>query len=477
MPTTVELPRSIATTVTTAGALAIGKHNPVNASSAALTMTLPAAVTANAGRRISVEKTDASTNAVTISGPIRGATSTVALVWQNESVDLVADATGSWWPVAGHKTKASLDASYSGLEVLNRSALLPFAAALANRDAATCRILAFGDSITEGARSGSWAGHYVNVLAKRLMTAYPCVVGNPVGGSYLPAVQLSVNGPAIPVAHSNSANVGTPAYFGPGFASMFLGGTDTATFTVVGTSANLWFVQAGNARSALVSIDGGAAATVTIPAGAGAAVVDAWLYNVALGAAGTHTIAVSYNSGNLNFAGIDVFNGDETKGVHGIPGGHSGWGAHDYVNQDGLSGSSLSQLAVGANPNLVTIMLGVNDWGKGLRSSAQFGADLVTIVARLRVGAPNTAILLVAPFATSPQGTTLEPYANYVGAMRAVAQADPTVAYLDLSKSMPATTAAGTYGLYYSDQIHPLAPGHTLIADLLFTALRSPVAA
>jgi phospholipase/lecithinase/hemolysin len=42
---------------------------------------------------------------------------------------------------------------------------------------------------------------------------------------------------------------------------------------------------------------------------------------------------------------------------------------------------------------------------------------------------------------------------------------------------MPPTTNANTYGLYFTDQIHPLDSGHTFIADLLFDAVRPPVAA
>jgi hypothetical protein len=116
MSTNVVLPRAVAAAASTAAALAAGKHTPVNAANGAITMTLPAAATGNAGASLSVEKTDSSLNLVTISGSIRGATSTVTLAWKNESVEFVADATGSWWPVAGHKTKAALDAAYTAAE-------------------------------------------------------------------------------------------------------------------------------------------------------------------------------------------------------------------------------------------------------------------------------------------------------------------------------------------------------------------------
>lgn len=113
MPTTVVLPRVVLAAVTAAGALAIGKHTPVNAAAGPLAMTLPAASTVNAGRSLSVEKTDSSANAVTVTGSIRGATATVTLALTNEVIEFTADAAGSWWITAGQKTKRSLDTLYT----------------------------------------------------------------------------------------------------------------------------------------------------------------------------------------------------------------------------------------------------------------------------------------------------------------------------------------------------------------------------
>lgn len=100
----------VAAAATVNGALSSGVHNPVDATAGNLTMTLPTA--AAAGRLISIEKTDSTLSTVTLSGPIRGSTGTVALVWPHESIEMVSDSTGSWWPTAGHKTKSSLDGQY-----------------------------------------------------------------------------------------------------------------------------------------------------------------------------------------------------------------------------------------------------------------------------------------------------------------------------------------------------------------------------
>jgi hypothetical protein len=107
----VQIVRRIGATVSTSGTLTAGQHTPVTAAGGTVTMTLP--TPADVGAYLSVEKTDASVNTVAITGNIRGvAATTISLYWQNELLELTSDASGSWWPTSGHKTKAALDAAY-----------------------------------------------------------------------------------------------------------------------------------------------------------------------------------------------------------------------------------------------------------------------------------------------------------------------------------------------------------------------------
>jgi hypothetical protein len=99
MPVIGEKPRQVLATATTSTTATEGAHLPVNATAANRTVTLPTG-TAH-GSRISVEKTDATANTVTVSGSLRGAAGTVVLTTQFETVDLVADSTGSWHPIGG----------------------------------------------------------------------------------------------------------------------------------------------------------------------------------------------------------------------------------------------------------------------------------------------------------------------------------------------------------------------------------------
>jgi hypothetical protein len=106
----------VAAVVSANGALVIGKHNPVDATGGARTMTLADA--ASAGQLVSFEKTDATANTVTATMNLRGTpASAFPLTLQRESMVFVGKADGSWWPVAGHKTKSSLDALYAPISV------------------------------------------------------------------------------------------------------------------------------------------------------------------------------------------------------------------------------------------------------------------------------------------------------------------------------------------------------------------------
>ena len=98
--------------VSASGTLALNTVTEASASSSAITMTLPSSV---AGDVIVCEKSDSSANTVSITGNIRGVSSTTqTLKLQNESTMFLGYA-GSWWPVAGHKTLSSLDSRYANV--------------------------------------------------------------------------------------------------------------------------------------------------------------------------------------------------------------------------------------------------------------------------------------------------------------------------------------------------------------------------
>lgn len=118
----------VASTVTSAGTLVTRKLTPVDATAAALTEKLPTG--AAEGTPIAVEKNDATTHEVTVEGSIRGSASSIKLRLSHETVYLIADSAGSWWPVSSHKTLSSLEtifflkASGEALEALFTAGVL-----------------------------------------------------------------------------------------------------------------------------------------------------------------------------------------------------------------------------------------------------------------------------------------------------------------------------------------------------------------
>jgi hypothetical protein len=100
---------TVTSTLTSNNAASIGKLNIVDATSSAITITLP--VPTRNGTRIAIQKIDSSANTVTISGSMNGTTTTVLLYGQYEARTLVA--TGSTWRLlADHRTKTQMDAAY-----------------------------------------------------------------------------------------------------------------------------------------------------------------------------------------------------------------------------------------------------------------------------------------------------------------------------------------------------------------------------
>lgn len=103
--------QKVAATVTANSTAVVNKLNQVDATGGVRTLTLPTGQPE--GTLVGAEKMDPSTNAVNVTGDIRGvAATTIALSTQNEARLFLADSAGSWHPIADHRTKTALDAAY-----------------------------------------------------------------------------------------------------------------------------------------------------------------------------------------------------------------------------------------------------------------------------------------------------------------------------------------------------------------------------
>lgn len=105
---------SITATKTSAYTAAPGQTVPVDASSAAVTITLPAAT--RSGDRVVVKKVDSSTNAVTIaragSDVINTSSTSLSLIFQHQSTVLRSSGAGVWLVEAGDLPNSALASTY-----------------------------------------------------------------------------------------------------------------------------------------------------------------------------------------------------------------------------------------------------------------------------------------------------------------------------------------------------------------------------
>lgn len=140
---------------------------------------------------------------------------------------------------------------------------------------------------------------------------------------------------------------------------------------------------------------------------------------------------------------------------------------------DGHAGQTTTQILANGAPSilnastpvgLVVLMCLLNDYSNGV-ASATSQSNLQAIIAAYRAanGSPSPSFLICAEWTRNDAISPTEPWANYVAAAKAVADANSGVAFLDLGARM-GDPATDTEGLFYTDQVHPSDAGHALIA-------------
>lgn len=116
------LRQSVLGLISANGTLEPDKLSPVSAEAGARAMKLPTGL--GAGRWITVEKNDASANEVVLEGSIRGvAAQSVGLKLPKQTVALISDSAGSWWPIADHITQTSLKEAFR--QIIYRTISVP----------------------------------------------------------------------------------------------------------------------------------------------------------------------------------------------------------------------------------------------------------------------------------------------------------------------------------------------------------------
>lgn len=348
------------------------------------------------------------------------------------------------------------------LRAQNDAALRRFRAAFADRARNPVMIATWGDSKTEGQTSDvgataadSWPRQLLTSLRAKYQPAG--VVG---GEGFIPAKY----GYSVPSAQGFTLAGNWTDYqdSGPGLRSVLLNdATATATITRTMTSFDLHYRNFTNGTKITVAIDGGAATTITTAAPSGAR-----RQSFTGLTAGSHTVVIGYGAGSaapVRFIGIDVFNGDETKGIRLVDASHAGWTTSQF--NAGLTNwtGSLNLFA----PDLVLCRLGRNDFTNN--SSATFKSQLLNMVSG-SASSLNTVLTKQPSYVLMmPEDITqtkIEPYANYRQALYDIAATDPTkYTVFDLGLRMSPDATSDPLGLIGADGIHETRKGYAFVAD------------
>lgn len=356
----------------------------------------------------------------------------------------------------------------SGLGAL--PAMTAWKNALASRGATPATALFIGDSLTEGQGSSAKSKRWLDLLLAHIRTSLP-TTGVTGGAGYLPS-WYAVYTPDSSWTHVNATRTGThvdvPQNAGDvtdkslGLRSDEMSAGATLTYTVTGTSMDLWWVQGYG--SFTYTIDAGSPVTVST---AGTTGNPGRTAHVSLGAAGSHTVVITATTA-VRFSGLMIYNGDESAGIRFVDAAHVGFYTDAYL------GTGMQQAWGLVNPDLAVIELGANDYTFTHATSAQVKANLVSQIAQVRAAVSKQVSIVVINLPSMPaSGGNAESWTAYRTAITSIGTDDPTVRII----TFPTWSTA-------SDGFHPGDTGQSQIEavmapELIFpdTGITSPGAA
>jgi lysophospholipase L1-like esterase len=354
----------------------------------------------------------------------------------------------------------------TALLALGREPMGTWKSALDDRARKPARILAIGESTTEGQGATTRDRRWLDLLAAQLRSSYP-VAGVVGGENYLPATYRVYAPDSTWGQPYASTGVVTPIFWGGnlGYRAITLNEGATATYPVVGDSVDLWYFTCPTCGTLSYRVDDGAETAVPT---AEPYRTDARVQNVSLGAAASHSITITASSGTVHFGGLSVFNGDRDAGVQVYDASYSGATVQTYLSDEPSFMSSVASVA----PDLVTIDLGGNDYLDNTEREL-FGRQLRQLVADLQALPKPPSILLIVPYEPTKLDAQTGDYAAYAQVLRDVAadnSADVTLLDLSLPEAM-GSVAAEPGPWFSADGVHPNDAGYVRFKDLVYAAI------
>jgi lysophospholipase L1-like esterase len=353
----------------------------------------------------------------------------------------------------GNATPAPSGSSYGD------NALAHWSSAVADRNSQPATWVAWGDSFTEGQGASSRPDRWIDQALGGLRGTYP-TTGVAGGAGYLPSFYATYAPDSTWMPFTSSGGSHTWEYWGGSLGNrivnMSAGGYET--FTVTGTSVDILYSQ-GAGGTFSYRVDSGTPVNVST---SGSYDPSSHVH-VTFTTPGTHTITLTGVSGTSYLEGVMVYNGDETKGIRLYDAAHTGATTDDFTS----SMWDQAEITATVKADLVTIALGANDYLSGSETPAGVTANLQDMIDSIRSKASThsthqPSIAVVIPWDFSAYGTINgHTWSDFADAIRDVADADSSVALLDLTSTGSPAGVGG--GLYASDGLHPSDSGQAAI--------------
>lgn len=254
--------------------------------------------------------------------------------------------------------------------------------------------------------------------------------------------------------------------FGLASISTNLAGTDTATITIPADCSSLDVFYTATTTSGTMEVRVGGV-LVDSWATAGASILNARVRHIALTPnASPITVEVKSSSATAVFLdAIYPYYGNETDDVRVLDGSFGGRTATQFIGFD--SGTWGEEVVASADPDVILLSIGANDWITNDDNAAAIQADVEALIDKFRVGKANVPVLLLGlyePTDAQQANATGATYSQYKAAAAAAA-ASRDAAFLDLRPVIGKLTGSGPYDA--GDGLHTNEAGQTAMGNAI----------
>lgn len=347
-------------------------------------------------------------------------------------------------------------------------------------DAGTARVVAMGDSKTEGAGVSLTADRWLDVLMGRLRARYAPTGDQGLG--YLPAYYATFWGfPSAPTTSGSAVTVGNGG--GLGNRSRHLAAGGSVTWTVPAWTSGVPLLVHWTQHPGLGDLEVVTGGTVRATIATAGSTIASKVTPVTIPAGATSiTIRHKSGTGTGNAARVEgIVHRTATTGVVIYDGARSGAKVVDYSEGLGSSGTPDSedyhwQAVAAVAPHAVILAFGANDQSDppGGRTASQWANDLRVAVAKAKAAAPGAGIVLLHGAQRTEEAGDPSRILAFEAAARDAIGADPDVSILYESQLWAPVVGedyADGDGIWLSDTVHTNVTANRAIARMLFASI------